>query len=109
MQASLTGRDLVIRNVAEHEIREKWVEASANGKLIFEESVLKSVREAAISVKTSQPEKPTVDLNAVGDVVLAPFAVPNFEVKQSTINLPEVQKSFGAFIPPSKIKFPSGT
>jgi len=50
-----------------------------------------------------------VNVNAVGDVVLSPFAVPKFEVRQSTINLPEVKKEFAAFFPKTKVEFPSGT
>jgi hypothetical protein len=109
MKASLTGRGLKIKNVAPHEIREDWIEASVTGKLLFEQSVLRSVHGAAVSLKTSHPEKPTVDLNAVGDVVLAPFAVPNFEIKQSNIDLPAAHDEFAAFIPESKFTFPSGT
>jgi hypothetical protein len=108
VDASLTGRGLVIKGVAEHEIREDWLAATAKGKLVFEETVLKSVQNAAVGVKTSRPEKPTMDVNLVGDVVLAPFAVPKFEVLQSNIDLPAVQREFAAFIPPTKVTFPSG-
>ena len=45
--AALTGRGLIIKNVAEHEIREEWVEAAAEGKLVFQETVLKAIQGAA--------------------------------------------------------------
>ena len=109
MDASLTGTGLQISNVAEHEIKEDWIEAHAKGNLVFEETVLKSIRGASATIKTANPQTPTMDMNVAGDVVLAPFAVPNFEIRPSKIDLHAVQAEFAAFMPPNKIEFRSGT
>jgi hypothetical protein len=109
MDASLTGRGLVIENVAAHPIREDWIEASAKGNLVFEETVLKAIRGATATIKTSKPQEPSVDMSVAGDIQLAPFAVPNFDIKPSKIDLHAVQQEFAAFIPPDKVEFSSGT
>jgi len=42
--------------------------------LVFEETVLKAIRGASATIKTSKPQQPSMDVNVAGDVVLAPFA-----------------------------------
>ncbi len=108
MEASLTGNDLKIANVLAHPINEKWVAANAKGNLVFQDTVLKSIRGASATIKTNNPQKPSADLVVAGDVNLAPFAVPNFQVRESKIDLAALQKEFAAFIPPTKVKFESG-
>ena len=76
-----TATDLVIKNVGDYgPIAEPWVNVSATGDLHLQDNAPRSVTSAIVALKSNNPNQPTVDVLAKGDVDLKTFVSRRFDV-----------------------------
>jgi hypothetical protein len=110
----LESTQLKIGGLTAQSLDEPWMKLAVKGKLVRgKDQFVKSLTDAVVTLQTGDPAKPTVDVKALGDIILAAKSVsmPRIEIERLNIDLPAAQAELSpvlGLLAEQGISFPSG-
>jgi hypothetical protein len=95
----LTAKDLTVKNLGSYPpIVQPWLNLVAKGDVHLKENSPRSVTDGELTLKSNNPDQPTVDVHATGDFDFKTFDSKRFDVSVKAL-LAKARDEFGAVAP----------